>query len=413
MNGSRIENNNQSNDVHPELIPMQNTNNMEQNGESATVNTIQETEESEASGNEPEATTPQTTIQKYRIGPAYIPKIYSSCSAFGKIVYVIRLLTSLFQIVLGITTIIITKDQQPKFTFFSFIVLYTSLQIITFTFFSFSYTIPQRTNNISTLERIETYRSEVQSVVDALFFIPFVFGFALLFSSNPDSNLLLITAYIFISLSVIYTCLPVIIAIIGLLCLPCLYFFFRNAGLRAEAKLREMGASDELIDAFPIFKFRKKNPNQADIEAPNQDDSTPSVNVAQPQPSAPMTEQQPSTAQLQTSGSNPPIAKKPEKKRRLFKLFSRPAKKLEETQVPEDTLLVIPEQQYLELEEEDATCTICLSEYEEGENLRQLGCKHHFHKDCIDEWLHLNGKCPLCNSIFLTCRYPRIGGSSI
>lgn len=46
--------------------------------------------------------------------------------------------------------------------------------------------------------------------------------------------------------------------------------------------------------------------------------------------------------------------------------------------------------------EEDANCTICLGDYEEGQELKRLPCRHHFHSNCVDEWLRLNKTCPLC-----------------
>ncbi|KAE9607728.1 putative aminoacyltransferase, E1 ubiquitin-activating enzyme [Lupinus albus] len=48
------------------------------------------------------------------------------------------------------------------------------------------------------------------------------------------------------------------------------------------------------------------------------------------------------------------------------------------------------------LSEEDAECCICLSEYDDGVELRQLQCGHHFHCTCVDKWLHTNATCPLC-----------------
>jgi len=45
---------------------------------------------------------------------------------------------------------------------------------------------------------------------------------------------------------------------------------------------------------------------------------------------------------------------------------------------------------------EDATCTVCLGEYAEGEMLRTLPCGHIFHAPCIDKWLLGNKKCVLC-----------------
>ncbi|PKA60834.1 E3 ubiquitin-protein ligase [Apostasia shenzhenica] len=45
---------------------------------------------------------------------------------------------------------------------------------------------------------------------------------------------------------------------------------------------------------------------------------------------------------------------------------------------------------------ENAECCICLSAYDDGVELRQLPCGHHFHCGCIDKWLHINATCPLC-----------------
>jgi len=51
------------------------------------------------------------------------------------------------------------------------------------------------------------------------------------------------------------------------------------------------------------------------------------------------------------------------------------------------------------LQDDDTKCSICLTQYEEGDNLRYLPCtpiKHHFHQNCIDEWLQVNRVCPIC-----------------
>ncbi|XP_027352683.1 E3 ubiquitin-protein ligase At1g63170-like [Abrus precatorius] len=45
---------------------------------------------------------------------------------------------------------------------------------------------------------------------------------------------------------------------------------------------------------------------------------------------------------------------------------------------------------------EDAECCICLSAYDDGAELRELPCNHHFHCTCIDKWLLINAICPLC-----------------
>ncbi|KAK7329997.1 hypothetical protein VNO77_24181 [Canavalia gladiata] len=42
-------------------------------------------------------------------------------------------------------------------------------------------------------------------------------------------------------------------------------------------------------------------------------------------------------------------------------------------------------------------CYICLAEYEEGDQIRVLPCKHEYHMSCVDKWLkEIHGVCPLC-----------------
>ncbi|KAK7281044.1 hypothetical protein RIF29_08692 [Crotalaria pallida] len=47
-------------------------------------------------------------------------------------------------------------------------------------------------------------------------------------------------------------------------------------------------------------------------------------------------------------------------------------------------------------------CSVCLSEFKEGEKVRKLKCKHTFHKDCLDKWLQEYwATCPLCRKKLL------------
>ncbi|KAJ1961078.1 hypothetical protein IWQ62_003994, partial [Dispira parvispora] len=46
---------------------------------------------------------------------------------------------------------------------------------------------------------------------------------------------------------------------------------------------------------------------------------------------------------------------------------------------------------------ESPSCTICLDRFRSGQCVRQLPCKHVFHRDCVDKWLTTkSGVCPLC-----------------
>lgn len=47
----------------------------------------------------------------------------------------------------------------------------------------------------------------------------------------------------------------------------------------------------------------------------------------------------------------------------------------------------------------DATCAVCLCDFEDGEDLRSLPeCLHSFHVGCIDMWLYSHLNCPVCRA---------------
>ena len=49
--------------------------------------------------------------------------------------------------------------------------------------------------------------------------------------------------------------------------------------------------------------------------------------------------------------------------------------------------------------DDDSECPVCLSVYEEGEEVRKLPrCKHSFHALCIDMWLYSHFDCPICRT---------------
>ncbi|KAK7252488.1 hypothetical protein RIF29_36461 [Crotalaria pallida] len=48
-------------------------------------------------------------------------------------------------------------------------------------------------------------------------------------------------------------------------------------------------------------------------------------------------------------------------------------------------------------------CSVCLSEFQDGESLRLLPkCSHAFHIPCIDTWLKSHSTCPLCRASIFT-----------
>ena len=41
-------------------------------------------------------------------------------------------------------------------------------------------------------------------------------------------------------------------------------------------------------------------------------------------------------------------------------------------------------------------CVICMNAFVKNEEIRKIKCTHLFHRECIDEWLGREKKCPLC-----------------
>lgn len=73
--------------------------------------------------------------------------------------------------------------------------------------------------------------------------------------------------------------------------------------------------------------------------------------------------------------------------------FSRPAY----TALSNVEINKLTKRKYGASEPTDATCVICLSDFEAGDTLVVLNCQHEFHKDCITPWLSGSSRtCPLC-----------------
>ncbi|KAH3765449.1 E3 ubiquitin-protein ligase RNF11 [Pelomyxa schiedti] len=46
----------------------------------------------------------------------------------------------------------------------------------------------------------------------------------------------------------------------------------------------------------------------------------------------------------------------------------------------------------------NSRCVICLSDYEEGDEVRTLPCLHMMHTSCVDAWLRISDVCPVCRA---------------
>jgi len=52
----------------------------------------------------------------------------------------------------------------------------------------------------------------------------------------------------------------------------------------------------------------------------------------------------------------------------------------------------------------EALCSICLSEYEKGDEIMTTNCAHRFHKTCVMDWLERqnNTECPVCRDTIVS-----------
>ncbi|KAL2094284.1 hypothetical protein ACEWY4_009003 [Coilia grayii] len=64
--------------------------------------------------------------------------------------------------------------------------------------------------------------------------------------------------------------------------------------------------------------------------------------------------------------------------------------------ITEDLPTVIFDPQNPNNDRDHRDCRICLADYEEGEELMVLPCRHTFHSSCARHWLQENPTCPLC-----------------
>ncbi|CAD8171040.1 unnamed protein product [Paramecium pentaurelia] len=63
-----------------------------------------------------------------------------------------------------------------------------------------------------------------------------------------------------------------------------------------------------------------------------------------------------------------------------------------------ENLAIIKFVPYDGLSQEYKQCSICINNYEDGEELILLPCIHRFHKKCISEWFKEQSTCPICKT---------------
>ncbi|TPX45867.1 hypothetical protein SeMB42_g03879 [Synchytrium endobioticum] len=229
----------------------------------------------------------------------------------------------------------------------------------------------------------------VKSTMDLFGMLWFVIGNWWLFTSSTcyktsPSQFYLSLAFIILAYFIIT--LPLFLCGAVIFCLPCVIVVMRVLRITdSVADGHHAGASEEVIQKIPIVRFKAMESIANDG---NTDGNAPFVSINNNiNRSATIANTSPARPSRRIRWANP--SKWLKKKR--GKRGNRPTTDC--NTVINMSALHEPE---LVLAQVDALCVICLNEYEDEDRLRQLPCNHHFHMNCVDEWLRLNSTCPLC-----------------
>ncbi|XP_062193378.1 E3 ubiquitin-protein ligase At1g12760-like isoform X3 [Phragmites australis] len=192
-----------------------------------------------------------------------------------------------------------------------------------------------------TCPRLSILAYHFKTAVDCFFAVWFVVGNVWIFggrsisSDAQDAPNMYRLCLSFLALSCVGYAIPFIMCAAICCCFPCLI-----SVLRLQEDLGQTrGATQELIDALPTYKFKPKRNKNWGIDHAS------------------------SSENLDEGGILGPGTKKE-------RVVSA----------------------------EDAVCCICLTKYGDDDELRELPCAHFFHVQCVDKWLKINAVCPLCKT---------------
>ncbi|KAI8073089.1 hypothetical protein BC940DRAFT_290515 [Gongronella butleri] len=222
---------------------------------------------------------------------------------------------------------------------------------------------PPPSNQISSQQQsLKEWCDRIRSLVDLFGILWFIVGNYILFTTQNctfQARPYYYTILTWVLLNYIVILIPVFVCASVVFCLPCVLVVLRMLNVH-DVPGMTVGATNEEIENMPVYRYKKE-------EA----DATPTENR--------------STVTLSAT----------HKRQSWFRAFHLRLHRQKRTDVESraySSITITPQ--------EDAMCSICLSEYEAGDLICKLWCSHHFHKDCVHEWLGLNPLCPLCKQDF-------------
>ncbi|KAL1915692.1 uncharacterized protein VTP21DRAFT_6451 [Calcarisporiella thermophila] len=196
-------------------------------------------------------------------------------------------------------------------------------------------------------------------------------------------------------LGYIVIALPVLMWTAIIFCMPCVLILMWSFYVGDAVGMT--GASPDAISKIPLMRYRAPDSTtgaggeEQPRIAPDTDAASSielSLSSTRPQPSTHSIPRPPSAA------PNPNPARDGQRLRWISGIFRRKPERRPQSSLSSASQEITG---YLEIgNPEDATCAICLASYRDMEVLRVMLCGHHFHKECLDHWLPLNARCPLC-----------------
>ncbi|KAI8337723.1 hypothetical protein BC941DRAFT_452545 [Chlamydoabsidia padenii] len=206
---------------------------------------------------------------------------------------------------------------------------------------------------------VKEWCERLKTLLDLFGILWFIVGNYLIFTSDDCANLaggLYYTIMAWVILSYVVILLPIILCACVIFCLPCVLVVLRLLNITDIPGMKNGGSKEEILN-IPTYKYQSQDGNG-------------------------------STETTTTTFQQP---KKTRWTQRIINKFRKNNKDdIETKSYPPITIPCA----------DDAMCSICLSEYETGDPICKLWCDHHFHKDCVHEWLGLNSLCPLCKQDF-------------